>query len=950
MRKIMQKSMRKKSGAKNDTKDGTKSGAKKAFQVMMLVFCLVLTLGLMPLSSPLFPTNSAFADVDGPTDGPAGGPADDTAGSPAGGMADGPADTSDFQPERLEYPELIFNPQTAYQGDVTIPANTSPEFTETLVYEKYLVSSYVANPVLGQTFMMGTNSGDHYKMYIYVPVSYGAETFSSVPENERPIMLKVNWGGDMAFPPSGTVSPMQDPAPMMALTKGWVVVDPGILGVNCTGVGPNGEPNYNYGKAPYSIAGLKAAVRYLRYSGNAVTIPGNKERIYATGFSSGGCGTVMLAASGNSALYNDALAELGAAPGRDDIYGTLGSAPIIPRDYSDQAIAFLRFWWLDFSTVDTSALNADQLLGLRVNEALVQSFRDYVPTLGLQADYAVGSVSVGDAITTDNILEYYYPYLKDSCLKYLNGLGGRTQIDAYLATSRGPAPGRVAMPVSELVRPVYGADGSTVVDLDGTVNDIWKTWIDYVYRVPGFGGNIDGTDPTVVDYGFDKPYISPNIENNGVLSQANSAGFTTVGSRTFGKATDWAAAYSPFGLDWIEANTNKTISQEYRDLYEMQCLSLDPMYFIRNASSLGVTVAPHWFIRSGAADSIALPATFLSLTTTLKNRGFDVNAALTWDQGHAPTNEWKEFFDWADTIPHVPPAIPANQGLVIRSALGNELVVDINKNSAAFGTAAIIWPEHGGANQRFVFLPADDGYYYIQNVRSGLLLDIENVASVTGALRAGAAVIQSEHRVRNDASQMWAIVANGSGYTISPKLDSSMRLDVAGAAGMGAKLLIWPAHGGTNQNFRLDIVTGAVADGVYTIKTAGNPSKVLDVSGASAEDGAKVVLFTSHNGDNQRLNLIFNPETGYYNIITAYGKALDITGASSDAGTAIIQWAPHGGANQMWTVASDGNGGYVIKSALNSMVLDVFEARFTDGNRIITWPAHGNANQSWILE
>jgi putative cell wall-binding protein len=439
------------------------------------------------------------------------------------------------------------------------------------------------------------------------------------------------------------------------------VVDPSILGVNCTGTGPNGEAFWNYGKAPYPTAMLKAAVRYLRYGSNATTIPGDKEKIIANGFSSGGCGTVMLAASGNATLWNDAFEVLGAAPGRDDIYGTLGSAPIIPRDYSDQAIAFLRFFALDFSTVDKTGFTDDQLVDVKVNEALVKSFKEWVPTLGLKAVKDTGSVHKGDAITADNILTYYYPYVKDSAIKYLNNLGktgGRAAIDAYLESSRGNATLGYTLRKDMLI-PKFDSDDVTVVDLcaaDGSVIDtdddikwFWKYWIEYVYRLPGFGGSIVGNDAGRVDYGFDKPYISPNIGDNGVLAQANSAGYTTVGTQTFGKPTDYAAAYSPFGLDWIEANTNKKISSEYRELYKMQCLSMDPMYFIRNANELGVTVAPHWFIRSGAADSIALPATFCSLATTLEDFGYDVNAGLVWDLGHAPTTEAQEFFTWWDT-------------------------------------------------------------------------------------------------------------------------------------------------------------------------------------------------------------------------------------------------------------------------------------------------------------
>jgi putative cell wall-binding protein len=369
----------------------------------------------------------------------------------------------------------------------------------------------------------------------------------------------------------------------------------------------------------------------------------------------------MLAASGNAKLFDSALADLGAAPARDDIFGALGYCPIVPRDYSDQAIAFLRFWWLDFSTVDKSGKTAAELLNFAVNEALVQSFKEYMPTLELTAEREVGSVKPGDAITADNLLEYFYPYLKQSCIDYLNNENCSTiitkygSLQNYLDSIRqgGSYPG---MQVSTLVKPIFASDGTTVIDLDGDYLDIWKTWIEYVYQVPGFGamtnGQVSAFDPFAVDNLFDKPYMSPNIQDNGILpaTAPDYGTVTTVGTRTFGKGADWANTYSPFGLDWIESHQGVTVSDEYRELYKTQCLAMDPMYFIRNAEELGVDVAPAWFIRTGAADTVALPIMFLSLTTTLENNGYLVDSALTWDGPHVDTTPWPLFFDWQAAI------------------------------------------------------------------------------------------------------------------------------------------------------------------------------------------------------------------------------------------------------------------------------------------------------------
>jgi hypothetical protein len=558
--------------------------------------------------------------------------------------------------EEQDYSSLLFDPDTAYVDENTLAPGGI--LTEQLVYRTYKVESYVTNPIVGKNWgtWAPTASERFFNMFIHVPVSYGENTFDTSLDSKRPIMLKVNWGGDQSSAPNQTLS-NSDSISLTALSEGWVVVDPGMLGANCSSEGPNGEPVYNYGKAPYPVASLKAAIRYLRYGSNASTIPGDKEKIFATGTSSGGCGTVMLAASGNSTLFDAALTDLGAAPGRDDIYGTLASCPIVPRDYSDEAIAFLRFFWLDFETVDTSLMTDEQKMNVEINKGLVDSFQDYLPSLNLTTEYAVGSIAAGEPVMVNSMLEYFYPYLKQSCITYLNNLGDRAAIDSYLAGSRGTD--EAAMTRSDWIVPVFDDDNETVIDLVGDPETFWKNWIDYVYRVAGFGGPSTiskGLDPSVTDLLFDKPYISPLIENNGVLSQANAGGFmagpTTAGSSTFGKPEDYAVAYSPFGLAWITnpAHQGVTVSQEYYDLYELQNRSLDPMYFIRNAESLGVTVAPNWFIRTGAADTVAMPAMFLSLATTLENRDFNVNATLVWDEGHGQSSEWPQFFDWSASL------------------------------------------------------------------------------------------------------------------------------------------------------------------------------------------------------------------------------------------------------------------------------------------------------------
>jgi hypothetical protein len=101
-------------------------------------------------------------------------------------------------------------------------------------------------------------------------------------------------------------------------------------------------------------------------------------------------------------------------------------------------------------------------------------------------------------------------------------------------------------------------------------------------------------------------------------------------------------------------------------------------------------------------------------------------------------------------------AVTPNKAYVLTSALGNNLVIDIEAASTSPGAQAILWTSHGLANQRLVFVDAGEGYFYIQSVSSGLVLDIEG-----GVLGNGTKIIQwPKHEGDN---QKWKFSNFGAG-------------------------------------------------------------------------------------------------------------------------------------------------------------------------------------------
>lgn len=112
-----------------------------------------------------------------------------------------------------------------------------------------------------------------------------------------------------------------------ALAHGYVVISAGVRGANT-------QVDGRYvGKAPAAIVDLKAAVRFIRSIADEIC--GDTEKIIANGTSAGGALSALLAASGDSPLYEPYLQEIGAVKGSDRIYAASCYCPITNLEHAD---------------------------------------------------------------------------------------------------------------------------------------------------------------------------------------------------------------------------------------------------------------------------------------------------------------------------------------------------------------------------------------------------------------------------------------------------------------------------------------------------------------------------------------------------------------------------------------------------------------------------------------
>jgi hypothetical protein len=204
------------------------------------------------------------------------------------------------------------------------------------------------------------------------------------------------------------------------MANGFVIVAPGCRGRDCQ------RPDGTYfGKAPAAIVDLKAAVRYLRY--NKDLVPGNVEHILSTGGSAGGALSCLLAASGNSPLYESYLQEIGALEERDDIFASASYSPIINLEHADGGYEW-EYGPIPCSGAATGPITVKPgMVDQTLSRELAAQFAEYQTSLGLQGQGDFGTV------TGENLQEYLMrTYLLPEASRYLGALDEPARA-AYLA-------------------------------------------------------------------------------------------------------------------------------------------------------------------------------------------------------------------------------------------------------------------------------------------------------------------------------------------------------------------------------------------------------------------------------------------------------------------------------------------------------------------------------------
>ena len=424
--------------------------------------------------------------------------------------------------------------------------------------------------------------------------------------------------------------------------------------------------------APSGVTDLKAAIRYTRY--NEGVIPGNMDSIFSEGMSGGGAQSALLGSTGDSALYDAYLKQIGAVTGVSDaVAGSMCWCPITNLDVADEA-----YEW-NMGVTRTGLTDEEQTL----SDGMATAFAEYINKLGLKDES-------GNTLTLEKSDEgiyqagSYYDYLMETV---------ETSLDNFLADNTFPytvesgggmmgggAPGGNGQkPDGNLPAMDGNAAGASTTDY---------TQIDQISRSSSSTAavTLSGTYDTVQDYidALNEPYtwVKYDASTNKVTitSMADFVKAMKVASKgiaafdeldagqgentLFGYGDGQGAHFDSIlaglltGTDYEESFTTDLAKKDSAgNTVQTRVDMYNPMYYLSDYYDGYQTskVARYWRIRTGIDQGDTALSAEVDLALAAENYSSDtqVDFATVWGLGHTTAertgDSTSNFIEWVNS-------------------------------------------------------------------------------------------------------------------------------------------------------------------------------------------------------------------------------------------------------------------------------------------------------------
>ena len=587
--------------------------------------------------------------------------------------------------------------ETAVQSTLAKIDDTKWRYDETDGVYYQLGIAYCATPA----------DADYEQLAIIVPGAYMQATANGDGTFTCSIDASAEVGGYTAAT-APIVMPINTPgympqAPMTEYTSVAEYTDAGFIYVHAGCRGRDAG-------APAGVTDLKAAIRYLRYT--AGNLAGDTERIFSFGMSGGGAQSALLGVTGDSSLYDDYLAAIGAVEGVSDaVLGSQAWCPVTSLDSADEAYE----WMMGNTRTDLS--EEEQT----ISEELTTAYAAYINQLGL-TDENGAPLTLEASADGRYQAGSYYNYMKEIIEESLNDFLADTSFpyDADAASSHG---GRGGMGTGGMGTGGMGAGGMGHRDGTGQGGPQGGSAEDNAggqgQMAPGNGmapggdgaeaGSIgDQTDFTAIDQ-IQRKESSTGVKITGTFETAedyiaalNADGTwvnydVATGTATITSIADFVAAVKTASkgiaaFDQLDASQGEntlfgygdgagahfdatlaeilgTIGSGYAADYSDDMTRVDalghsvadrvkmysPLYYLL-ASSEGyqsANVAKYFRINSGLWQGDTAVNTEANLALALKNYGASVDYSFVWGQGHTTAERsgdaTSNFIDWVNS-------------------------------------------------------------------------------------------------------------------------------------------------------------------------------------------------------------------------------------------------------------------------------------------------------------
>ena len=269
------------------------------------------------------------------------------------------------------------------------------------------------------------------------------------------------------------------------------------------------------------------------------------------------------------------------------------------------------------------------------------------------------------------------------------------------------------------------------------------------------------------------------------------------------------------------------------------------------------------------------------------------------------------------------------------------------KDSSGIGLSGSGTTQLQGANgsdaQQFVLARQGDGSYTVAGKQSGRLL------TISGDPRNGATVRLAD--ANGSDAQRWFLRDSGAGYYLQSAMGNWV-LDTNGASTSdGTAITLYEPNGSDAQRFSLASATASVTTGkAVNIVSAADGSYVMDVEGASADNGARLQLYHG-NGTDAQAYTINRVGNGLYEIVSVKsGKAVEATGGETANGTSVTQYARNGTPSQHWAAFDEGSGQVSFVGSRSGRAIDVPGGDLWAGNKLQLYSPNGSPAQRWTLK